>query len=84
VAQNGIVKLKHPSTHKFPEMLPAYGQLWRAGVMPTKWVPIAAETPLESHDAYFGFCPAKSQLYRGVVKPPRGEMRRCASPAIGR
>jgi hypothetical protein len=23
----------------------------------------------KSHDLYFGFCPAKSQLYRFVVKP---------------
>jgi hypothetical protein len=23
----------------------------------------------KSHDVYFGFCPAKSQLYRFVVKP---------------
>jgi hypothetical protein len=44
-------------------------------LMTFKWVPIAAETPgrpketpAESHDRYFGFCPAKSQLYRGVVK----------------
>src|ERR1700730_6123017 len=30
-------------------------------------------TPLaKSDDGYFGFCPAKSQLYRFVVKPQHG------------
>jgi hypothetical protein len=40
-------------------------------LMTFNWVPNAAKmprTPAESHDVYFGFCPAKSQLYRGVVK----------------
>jgi len=44
VAQNRKLKLKHPSTHKFPEMF-ACGQLKGAGLMTIKWVPIAAETP---------------------------------------
>jgi hypothetical protein len=26
VAQNPVLKLKHPSTHKFPELLPGCGQ----------------------------------------------------------
>jgi hypothetical protein len=39
--------------------------------MPFKWVPNAAETPPDSHDGHFEFCPAKSQLYRFVVKPLR-------------
>jgi hypothetical protein len=55
-------------------------------VMPIKWVPNAAamlgniprEIPRKfqekSHDAYFGFCPAKSQLYRFVVKPVAGQI----------
>src|SRR5216683_1749112 len=50
--------------------------------MTFKWVPIAAETlrtpkeiPSNSHDKYFGFCPAKSQLYRSVVKPRGGTAR---------
>src|SRR5258705_8680340 len=43
--------------------------------MPFKWVPNAAETLTVSHDGYFGFCPAKSQLYRVVVKPPRQRLR---------
>jgi hypothetical protein len=28
VARNRILKLKHPSTHRFPDLLPAHGQLW--------------------------------------------------------
>jgi hypothetical protein len=43
VAQNRKLNLKHPSTHKFPEMLPC-DQLKGAGLMTFKWVPIAAET----------------------------------------
>ena len=31
-----------------------------------------------SHDGHFGFCPAKSQLYRVVVKPPRRKAWDCA------
>jgi hypothetical protein len=42
VAQNRKLKLKHPSTHKFPEMLPVASPK-RAGLMTIKWVPIAAE-----------------------------------------
>src|SRR3979411_3198065 len=34
------------------------------GLLPSKWVPNAAATPADSHDGYFGFCPANSQLYR--------------------
>src|SRR3982074_3944082 len=41
--------------------------------MPCKWGPNAAETLTDSHDGHFRFCPAKSQLYRAVVKPPREE-----------
>jgi hypothetical protein len=47
--------------------------------MPFKWVPNAAETPPDSHDGHFEFCPAKSQLYRVVVKPLRDH---AADPAI--
>jgi hypothetical protein len=36
--------------------------------LPSKWVPNAAETLADSHDAYFGFCPANSQLYRAGGK----------------
>jgi hypothetical protein len=35
VAQNRILKLKHPSTHEFPDLFPARGQLGRAGLMPS-------------------------------------------------
>jgi hypothetical protein len=38
------LKLKHPSTHTFPDLLPARGRSWRAGLMPFKLVPNAAET----------------------------------------
>jgi hypothetical protein len=34
---------------------------------------------VDSHAGYFGFCPAKSQLYRAVVKSPQGM---AAYPAI--
>jgi hypothetical protein len=37
--------------------------------MPLKWVSIAADERAESHGRQFGFCPAKLQLYRFVVKP---------------
>jgi hypothetical protein len=47
VAQNRKLKLKHPSTHKFPEMLPVASPK-RAGLMTIKWVPIAAETLAKS------------------------------------
>ena len=30
-AQNQVLKLKHPSTHAFPDLLPARGRSWRAG-----------------------------------------------------
>jgi hypothetical protein len=36
--------------------------------MPSKSVPSAAETLAESHDWYFRFCPARSQLYRSSAK----------------
>jgi hypothetical protein len=71
MAQNHMLKLKQPSTHKFPELLPVT-QRRGAGLMPFKWVPIAAETSSKCHDRDFGFCPAKSQLYRAEAKPPRG------------
>ena len=35
-AQNQVLKLKHPSTHAFPDLLPARGRSWRAGLMPFK------------------------------------------------
>jgi len=31
MAQNHILKLKHPSTHKFPDLFPARGRFGRAG-----------------------------------------------------
>src|SRR5580704_19281291 len=48
--------------------------------MPFKWVPNTAETHPDSHDGHFGFCPAKSQLYRVVVKPAHGKSKsgRCS------
>ena len=36
VAQNRVMKIKHPSTHKFPDLLLAHGQLSGAGLMPFK------------------------------------------------
>jgi hypothetical protein len=40
VAQNRVLKLRHTSTHKFPDLLPARGQPGRpglrAGLMPFK------------------------------------------------
>jgi hypothetical protein len=81
MAQNRMLKLKHPTTHKFPELLPACGQPRGAGLMPFKWVSNAAEIPLKSHDGHFGFCPANSQLYHAVVKPITGGR---PYPALGR
>jgi len=46
-AQNRILKLKHPSTHKFPELLPACGQRWRARLDAVQMVSNAAEIPLK-------------------------------------
>ena len=50
MAQNRTLKLKHPSTHRFPDLLPSRGQPGRAGLMPSKWVPIAAATPVDSQE----------------------------------
>jgi hypothetical protein len=72
MAQNRILKLKHPSTHKIPDVLPGRGPRWLV-LMPSKWVPNAAETLTKSHDGHFGFCPAKSQLYRGSENSPQDE-----------
>jgi len=47
MAQNRILKLKHPSTHKIPDVLPARGPRWLV-VMPFKLVPNTAETPRET------------------------------------
>ena len=47
MAQNRILKLKHPSTHKIPDVLPARGPRWLV-VMPFKLVPNTAETPWET------------------------------------
>jgi hypothetical protein len=69
VAQNRILKLKHPSTHKIPDVLPAFGSR-RPILMPFKWVSNAAETLANFHDGHFEFCPAMSQLYRAATKPP--------------
>jgi len=41
------LKLKHPSTHKIPDVLPARGPRWLV-VMPFKLVPNTAETPRET------------------------------------
>src|SRR5450432_3488105 len=75
MAQNPNFQLQHPSTHKIPDFLPACRPAAVTMLMTFKWVPIAAArpkgrhpTPAESHDRYFGFCPAKSQLYSYVVK----------------
>jgi hypothetical protein len=69
-------------------LFPARGRPKRAGLLagllPPKWVPNAAEAVPESHDGHFGFCPAKSQLCRGVVKPQRGKAADCAFPGLGR
>jgi hypothetical protein len=48
MAQNRTLKLKHPSTHRFPDLFPFRGQPGRAGLMPSKWVPNAAATPADS------------------------------------
>jgi hypothetical protein len=54
--------------------------------MPAKWVPNAAKTIedlAESHDRYLGFCPAKSQLYRRVVKCRKVDgQNNCGHPAL--
>jgi hypothetical protein len=87
VAQNRILKQKHTSTHKFPDcFLPTASpdEPVCEGLLPPKWVPNAAETLPESHDGHFGFCPAKPQLCRGVVKPRRGQAVDCAFPGLGR
>jgi hypothetical protein len=36
VAQNRIFKLRHPSTHKFPDLFPSEASPGRAGLMPFK------------------------------------------------
>ena len=36
--------------------------------------------PADSHDGYFGFCPAKSQLYRRVVKSSQGTTAESVDP----
>src|SRR4029078_5628080 len=38
----------------------------------------------ESHDGHFRFCPAQSQLYHVVVKPPGARPAACVGPALGR
>jgi hypothetical protein len=45
VAQNRGLKLKHTSTHKFPDLFLLAASADAAGLMPFKWVPIAAEIP---------------------------------------
>jgi hypothetical protein len=47
LAQNRKFELKHPSTHKFPEFV-ACPQPARAGLVPSKLVSNAAETPRDS------------------------------------
>jgi hypothetical protein len=82
--QNRILDQKQPSAHKFPDLLRSLRQPGRAGLMPFNWDPNAAETPADSHDGHFEFCPANSQLYRVVVKPGRAKARDCVYPALGR
>jgi hypothetical protein len=48
MAQNRTLKLKHPSTHRFPDLFSSRGQPGRAGLMPSKWVPNAAATAADS------------------------------------
>jgi hypothetical protein len=43
-----------------------------SGLLPPKLDSNAADSLNDSNDRYFGFCPAKSQLYRAVVKLPQG------------
>src|SRR5713101_5330975 len=74
MAQNRTFWIKHPSTHTFPDMFSAretnFGR-------PEAWLDAVQMGPQcggdlrNFHDGYFGFCPAKSQLYRGVVKLPQ-------------
>jgi hypothetical protein len=56
-------------------------------VMQPKWVSNTAKTIralAESHDRYLEFCPAKSQLYRGVVKCRKAdEQKNYDHPAVG-
>jgi hypothetical protein len=73
MAQNRIFEIKPTSTHTIPDLFPARIQRPVARLLPSKWVPNAAETATDSHAGYFGFCPAKSQLYRLVVKSPQGK-----------
>ncbi|HVQ69137.1 MAG TPA: hypothetical protein VMT08_16725, partial [Bradyrhizobium sp.] len=49
---------------------PAAGVM--SGLLPPKLVSNAADTLSDSNDAYFGFCPAKSQLYQGGGKTAAG------------
>jgi hypothetical protein len=47
-----------------------------SGLLPPKLVSNAADTLSDSNDAYFGFCPAKSQLYHGGGKTAAGDEAR--------
>jgi hypothetical protein len=74
MAQNRIFEISATSTHTISDLFPArIQQHMMAGLLPSKWVPNAAETATVSHDGYFGFCPANSQLYRRVVKSSQGK-----------
>jgi hypothetical protein len=52
--------------------------------MTLNWVSNAAETASNFHDGHFAFCPAKSQLYRILVKLSRGKAAHRARAALGR
>jgi hypothetical protein len=83
VTQNRILKLNHTSTHKFPDLFPVRRQQ-RPDLMTFNWVSNAAETASNFHDGHFVFCPAKSQLYRILVKLPPGTGTHRADRALGR
>jgi hypothetical protein len=53
-------------------------------LLPTKWVSNTAEMSADSHDDYYGFCPAMSQLYRAVVKLPHRKSGNTVILALGR
>jgi len=78
VAQDRILKLVHPTTHRFPDLFSACclsGPAMAASWLISGWLdavqigPQCGGDACKFHDGHFGFCPASSQLYRVVVKP---------------
>jgi hypothetical protein len=52
--------------------------------MPLKQVSNAAETPVESHDGHFAFCPATPDVRRRFVRRPVQRIGDCSQAALGR